>query len=596
MVHKRQTAIGIFFIAVIFLFTGCASKQASTRTRQADTSASNVQAAPKRTKTYAKPTKRQETTKPLSSPLLSSKFVNEKTVVVQNIPVNQQNIDFIEQRLLAYEKKFQQWIEVSEVIMQTDDESAALHGDVDCEQQFERILAGYSLLLERMLHTKTVPVDKIDTVNPAHMQQLDIAFLESKCAEQLGHNKIFDYDFLPETEEVVSFSQKEKLIAVHLEKEEYQQAISAFMELQQLYPNREPDFITQFQYGLALQHTGQLEAAARHYNKMLTTASQNVEPANLQRQIADLQLSTGDLAAAISSYEDIFQTQNIFAIEKTWSDEQLAFLRSIDPDSEEMKAYIKLLGEFMTNDYRIYGADLNEKLYTFALDYAGNPIADHAMRLKSFSENQLRFWFGNQLTKVDRLVAEKRFQEAMETLDQLSNSFLTLELQAILQRTYSEITLAEEQATEAQRQLKEMALAEQWNAAVNILDSQHYDAAILAFNAFQETEYADQAQAKITEAANLAAGQIRKEAASLFIKAGKTSDIERKKELLLASHQLLKDILVKYPNTDLLDKVNQNLAVLEEQIRRVDPALLEESVEEDGPGENLQGHMLDLHL
>jgi hypothetical protein len=61
--------------------------------------------------------------------------------------------------------------------------------------------------------------------------------------------------------------------------------------------------------------------------------------------------------------------------------------------------------------------------------------------------------------------------------------------------------------------------------------------------------------------------------------------------LLLASHQLLKEILVKYPQTDLLDKVNQNLAVLEEQIRRIDPALLEELPEEQNPGEEMQEQM-----
>jgi hypothetical protein len=114
--------------------------------------------------------------------------------------------------------------------------------------------------------------------------------------------------------------------------------------------------------------------------------------------------------------------------------------------------------------------------------------------------------------------------------------------------------------------------------------------------ALQETEYADKAKAKITDAANLAAGQMRKEAASLFIKAGKTSDIETKKELLLASHQLLKDILVKYPQTDLLDKVNQNLAVLEGQIRRIDPALLEEPAEDFTPEGNLQGQILEKHF
>ena len=73
----------------------------------------------------------------------------------------------------------------------------------------------------------------------------------------------------------------------------------------------------------------------------------------------------------------------------------------------------------------------------------------------------------------------------------------------------------------------------------------------------------------------LGAGQMRKEAASLFIRAGKTADIEVKKQLLVDSYQMLKEILVKFPQTDLLDKVHQNITILEKQIRKIDPALLE---------------------
>jgi hypothetical protein len=69
---------------------------------------------------------------------------------------------------------------------------------------------------------------------------------------------------------------------------------------------------------------------------------------------------------------------------------------------------------------------------------------------------------------------------------------------------------------------------------------------------------------------------MRKEAASLFVKAGKTPDLEQKKELLLASHSLLTEILDRYPQTDLLEKVQQNIVILEGQIQRFDLELLEE--------------------
>jgi hypothetical protein len=89
---------------------------------------------------------------------------------------------------------------------------------------------------------------------------------------------------------------------------------------------------------------------------------------------------------------------------------------------------------------------------------------------------------------------------------------------------------------------------------------------------------------KIIEAANQAAGEMRKEAAALFIRAGKTQDLEQKKHLLLESHRLLKDIQTQYPQTELLDKVQQNISILEEQINRLDPTLLEKSSLENPTG------------
>jgi phage terminase large subunit GpA-like protein len=141
---------------------------------------------------------------------------------------------------------------------------------------------------------------------------------------------------------------------------------------------------------------------------------------------------------------------------------------------------------------------------------------------------------------------------------------------------------------ETVQHIQEVKLTEQWAAATKLLDSQRYDSAISAFTALMDTEYELQAKMKITEAANQAAGKMRKEAASLFVRAGRTPDPEQKKELLMASHRILTEILDKYPQTDLLDKVHQNIAILEGQIQRFDPTLLEElqqenSAEPSGP-------------
>ena len=119
-------------------------------------------------------------------------------------------------------------------------------------------------------------------------------------------------------------------------------------------------------------------------------------------------------------------------------------------------------------------------------------------------------------------------------------------------------------------------MTEQWDTAVLLMDSQRFDEAIVAFEALMGTEYEEKANMNIVESANLAAGQMRKEAASLFIQAGQTPDIEKKRELLINSHRMLNDIPVRFPQTDLLEKVQQNIVILEEQIKKFDPALLEE--------------------
>jgi len=246
-----------------------------------------------------------------------------------------------------------------------------------------------------------------------------------------------------------------------------------------------------------------------------------------------------------------------------------------------MLAYTKLLREFLTYDYRMHSVALNEKIKTFVTEHAGSPIAENALRLKSFSIEQLNSWFGRQLVKIDFLVAEKEFTEATDILKHMTYYYLPADLQALVQKTYYEVAQAELLETENQLRVQEMELTEQWDTAVHLMDSQRFDEAIFTFETLMGTEYEEKANIKIVEAANMAAGQMRKDAASLFIRAGRTSDIEKKKELLLDSLEMLNEILVKYPQTDLLDKVNQNIAILEDQIRKIDPALLEELQEEN---------------
>ncbi len=494
----------------------------------------------------------------------------------RKIVIDINDIEFVEQRLSEYETKFEQWLVVTEMD----------HGDQiveeleslapECIQKLERILTGYSLLLERMEQSDTVSPDRLATVDPKKMQQFDIDFLESRCNDLLSMAASESLEFKPEEPEKISFADAQQAIISHVENGNYQEAIFAYSDLARDFPHQEPSLVTRISYGTALQYTGQVEAAARHFTYMLESGELSVEPLSLQREIADLLLASGNIAAAESHYDALIMTHESIGAEKIWAEEQLAFLRSADTSSEDMIAYMKLMRDFQMYDYRVHAPELNEKVRVFATEYAGSPIAVSALRLKTFAAEQLKAWFGRQLVKIDALVAEKNFTAASDILKNMSRYYLPAELQAVVQKTYYEVAQAEIQEMETQRRIQEMELNEQWDAAVNLMDSQRYDLAISAFEALIGTEYEDKAKMKIVETANQAASQMRKEAASLFVRAGRTSDLEQKKELLLASHRLLTDILVKFPQTELLDKVQQNISILEVQIQRFDPALMEE--------------------
>jgi tetratricopeptide (TPR) repeat protein len=586
MVPYRTLKLIIVSTCVAFLLNGCGATHSGTPAGRAETPIPATQQVPQEPASQApSPEQTGQTVKASAQTSFGDPDSDpEKSTVSRKVLLDYADIEFVQLRLDEYESKFEYWLEISEMTQEGDlaEELAAL--EKECILKLERILSGYALLLERMRQDNTVPLDSIATVDPKKIQQLDIAFLESRCGELLAMDIPAQDEFIPESEQKLSFDAAQKVIASGMEQGNYQEVLLAYGRLARDFPAQKPFLSTRLNYGLALQYTGQVEAAARHLKKLLESDDLSIEPFSLQREIADLLLASGDVAAAESYYDSVLLRHESIWAEKLWAEEQLAFLRSVEPESEDMIAYVKLLRKFQMYDYKIDALRLNEAINAFAAQYTGSPFAVSALRLKTFALAQLKAWFDSQLDIISSLVAEKKFPEATGILKNMTRYYLPAELQALLQKTYYEVAQAEIQEIETQRRIQEMELTEQWDAAINLLDSQRFDIAISAFTALMGTEYEEKAKIKITEAANRAASQMRKEAASLFIKAGQTPDPDQKKILLLASHSLLTEILTKYPQTDLLEKVQQNITILEVQIKRFDPALLEELQQENPAG------------
>ncbi|MBW1792683.1 MAG: hypothetical protein JRJ14_10605 [Deltaproteobacteria bacterium] len=90
------------------------------------------------------------------------------------------------------------------------------------------------------------------------------------------------------------------------------------------------------------------------------------------------------------------------------------------------------------------------------------------------------------------------------------------------------------------------------------------------------SEYQNRALRKIDKATQIAAIDMRKRAALLFSKSRKISGMEKKAALLLESRSILQEIIRRYPEAKIIDKVVVNLDVIENQIRNLDPSLLDD--------------------
>ena len=130
--------------------------------------------------------------------------------------------------------------------------------------------------------------------------------------------------------------------------------------------------------------------------------------------------------------------------------------------------------------------------------------------------------------------------------------------------------------TAEQLAARDQALKEQFDKAQTQMDDKDYDGAIQTWSSLLGTGYDEQARQKILTATKLAAEDKRRRAADLFVGASQTRDREQRKTMLLESRGLLQEIQTRYPQAGLGEKVARHLDSVEEALRAIDPALVED--------------------
>jgi tetratricopeptide (TPR) repeat protein len=115
------------------------------------------------------------------------------------------------------------------------------------------------------------------------------------------------------------------------------------------------------------------------------------------------------------------------------------------------------------------------------------------------------------------------------------------------------------------------ARAAQLEEADRLLDSEHYEEAIAAYQGLLGTQYDGAAQQGMQRAQDGYAEKQRRDAASLVLQASKESNKQERKTLLIRALELLQEVNARYPANEYADKIHRNISDVVRQIQEIDP-------------------------
>ncbi len=486
------------------------------------------------------------------------------------------SLALVSDRVTAYEDKLAAWQKFSAGTADMNLDAEQQGKLAACQQQLQGILTGYNGLQQKLLQSSQAQAEELPVrALFFRVEKKDISFLESDC-QQFIEGKRPAGGWLAATRN--SLIQKgEQDIKAAMAAGDYQQVVTLYGQLP-LNRGESPSYETTLLYGRAFMRTGRAEEAVKVLQNLLASLRQQEDQSlkinTLIGLIADLQFSSEDYDEAWKSYDEIVNSYVRLGKRSDWARQQQAELNARAGNSAEVKSYAVLLRSYLGYNRDRDGFKVVRQAEQFIETYPGSPVISRVQRILQKSRGQAEQWFSAILDQVNQLQQEKKFPEALARLQQLSQVNLPPDKQDIIRQLTEELTAAQAHAAEAQRLLVEQNRQKDWDTGQAHLQAKEYDAAIKVFSNLLNTPYDERARAQIQEAAQLAAQEKRQKAAELFVGASRARNLESRKKLLLASRQLLLEIMDKYPQSGIIDKVKKNLQRIDDEIRSIDPSLL----------------------
>ncbi len=513
----------------------------------------------------------------------------EDEIVVEDIETNLPSMRYINDRIFEYGRKLEQWKELDSqaVAVELADEDAAQM--VRCFRRLQNVLNGYTRLHSRMLQAeKMTTAVQLGNNEIFELQKNDIAFLEDSCGRLLADSDDQSVGW-DQREEGADLAQLETLIDRYATSGEYEEVLQVWMKIPEFQLGR-VHFRTKIAYGNALKFLHQEENAAKIFQEVVDHMSDSDEQAtdlvSLRKLLADLYTASGNYEKARSQYRQISEDYLSIGKLDEWSKLQLSILEKSLEGSPELTAYSSILKNYLGYIPQQDGYKIVWQAEEFLSNYPYSSVATNVDNIKDKVTEKADKWFNTFMQDVEVLGSKKNFEEALELLQTLPVDIISADKQIIAKEKNQELLLAEAVENETEKMAKIQELQHQWNNGMLLAKAARYDESIAVFTSLLDTEYAKKAEKKIQDISLEAAKNDRKKAANFFLRYNKTSDLESRKKLLIESRKLLKNIIINYPQVEIIPKVRANIKRVEQEMLAIDPMLIQiaDMQEEQGSG------------
>jgi hypothetical protein len=467
----------------------------------------------------------------------------------------------INNRIYANEQKLAEWREVTETTtlippVQRNRISACMVELVD-------ILDGYNALHARLLQeTSLESAQLLAGDSLLQLNQQDMDFMEGGCDRLLAEIKSSPMVPTMETVAVVDPEISEAFASG-----EYDRVITLYSQAsvpqgQVISPQ------ATYLYGQALLKNHQQAEARTVFTDLLARVGppeQGDMIFDVMRVLGDLNFSMESYDEARAQYAELVGMSAEHSRSEQWGEQQFAALQPGILQPDERRAYSVLLRNYLAYTPKRDGYAVAEQAEQFLQTYPASRLVPSVNAIHRDTREQVEDWLNRGIRRIESQATERLSREA-QAASEIDSGADGSDLGLPSATDPSQTIVEPSVDLEALQVVLDEGMAH--------LRAKEYDLAIESFNSLLGTPLAEQARPMIQEASRLAAQEDRQKAADFFVRATSTPDLESKTALLLSSRQLLQDVLIKYPQSGLNDKVERNLSRIEEELRAIDPGLV----------------------